>query len=161
MENLASRTDISLMMDYGQIYFLGGGGTFEGEWHEFVDQAIADGLVTSDGHNLVVLSPHQNNFDLQMTVELWTSPPAADDDDWQIVVHETIKISDDQTLTIDSAPGGHAQRVAIPTGSYRIDIAASGFKTAGSPGSTTPGDRWRVRLWPSDDSETPANKRWI
>lgn len=161
MESPASRTEISLMMDYGQIYFLGGGGTFEGEWNEFVDQAIADGLVTSDGHNLVVLSPHQNNFGMQIIVELWNSRPEDDDIDWQLVVHETITINDDQTLTIDSAPGGHAHHIAIPAGSYRIDIAGSGFTTAGDPGTNSPKDHWRVRLWPSADQETPANKKWI
>lgn len=156
----ASQTEITLMMDYGQIYFLGGGGEFEGEWDEFVDQAIDDGLVTSDGHNLVVLSPRQSNFSMQMAIEVWNSQPGDDGSDWQLVVHEIINIDDNQTLTIDSPPGGHAHHISIPAGSYRIDISGAGFTVTGYPG-TEPRDHWRVRLWPSSDLDTPANKKWV
>jgi hypothetical protein len=37
----------------------------------------------------------------------------------------------------------------VPDGRYAVRIAGRGFVNRGWPGSTTPGDTWRVQLWPS------------
>jgi hypothetical protein len=38
----------------------------------------------------------------------------------------------------------------VPTGSYAVLVSGRGFVARGWPGSTTPGDVWRVQLWPGN-----------
>ncbi|HEY1485286.1 MAG TPA: hypothetical protein VGF84_04220 [Micromonosporaceae bacterium] len=46
---------------------------------------------------------------------------------------------------------------SVPPGRYRILVCGRGFVASGWPGSTTPGDSWRVRLWP-EHGDVPARR---
>jgi hypothetical protein len=67
-------------VDYGQFYLFSAavGEAAPADIAETVDVAIdADGIAQS-GDLTVVFSPHQNNFDMKLRVELWdTRSPAA------------------------------------------------------------------------------------
>ena len=148
-----------LFMDYGQFYLFGGG---EGD-PELVEKAIEDGSIANDGRNIVVLSPHQNNFDMKIKVELWGDRQDADRDQWQFVSDQTIRISDSGILNISSV-GTKEIGFPLSPGTYHVEISGRGFKNVGWPGNTKPGDAWRVRLWadsPEGNSATlPDTKRW-
>jgi hypothetical protein len=36
----------------------------------------------------------------------------------------------------------------VPAGTYAVRITGRGFVARGWPGTTTPGDEWRIQLWP-------------
>jgi hypothetical protein len=80
-----------------------------------VDRTIDEGNEIAQGiYGLCVLCPHQNNFEMSLTVERWATEP----------------------------PG-------------------RGFVARGWPGSTTPGDQWRIQLWPGTAGAPPRQvKRW-
>lgn len=47
--------------------------------------------------------------------------------------------------------------IDIPSGSYHAVITGRGFVGEGWPGATTPGDQWRIQLWP--DAGPPSAVR--
>jgi hypothetical protein len=47
----------------------------------------------------------------------------------------------------------------VPPGAYAIRIAGRGFVNFGWPGSTEPGDQWRIQLWPHQQTITPKQLR--
>jgi len=44
-------------------------------------------------------------------------------------------------------------------GRYAVRITGRGFVNHGWPGSTTPGDHWRLQLWPTPDPIRPRRLR--
>lgn len=139
-------------LDYGQLTLVGG--LFEDGWDSspLLEQAV-DAPVAGDGQLLLVLSPHQNNFELELTVEVWDAEPPADADDWQQVVRGWLEVEGD--LLRYESPTMDVHDFDVPSGRYAVEVSGRGFVNYGCPGSTTPGDVWRVRLWPSD-VEQPA-----
>jgi hypothetical protein len=65
---------------------------------------------------------------------------------------------DHHGLSYDSPTMGTFS-LGVPPGAYHALIAGQGFIAHGWPGSTTPGDRWRIRLWPSSGPEVPRRLR--
>jgi hypothetical protein len=56
------------------------------------------------------------------------------------------------------------QRVTIPvpSGRYAARVTGRGFLNHGWPGSTTPGDEWRLQLWPAAGPIPPRRVRsWM
>ncbi|MFH5210146.1 hypothetical protein ACHIPZ_18355 [Antrihabitans sp. NCIMB 15449] len=153
------RETFRIFMDYGQFYLFG---SHTGD-PTLIDRAIDDHLYATDGKNIVVISPHQNNFDMEIDVSLWKAAPAPDRDDWQIVVDEYIEIDHNSELRVLTVDGVNTAHFGVAAGHYRVDISGRDFTAEGWPGSTTPGDRWRVRLWPAQhvarEHLQPA-KRW-
>lgn len=83
----AARTPIAVQelvvaMDYGQFYLH----TEESDPDDVLialDEALDRG-VAQRGGALVVISPHQNNFEMPLRVERWATEPPLDLDDWEV-----------------------------------------------------------------------------
>lgn len=137
----------TVALDYGQFTLVGG--AFEDGWDSspLLEQA-GEAPVAGDGQLLLVLSPHQNSFELDLTVEVWGTEPPTDSDDWEQVVRGWLDVEDDR-LRYES-PTMEIEAFDVPSGRYAVEASGRGFVAYGWPGSTTPGDVWRVRLWPSD-----------
>jgi hypothetical protein len=141
----------TVAVDYGQFYLIGQHVPHEsGEaLVQLLETAIKGvGIASSEGNEVVVvLSPHQNNFAMRLRIELWATQPPDDLDDWQeafvtgLVVGEGGLAYESPTLAYETIP--------VPPGRYAAWITGRGFVNRGWPGSTTPGDAWRVRLWPA------------
>jgi len=114
-----------------------------------LDRALAGAHIASAGYGLVVVSPHQNNFEMPLRVEEWNAPPPADDGDWDEVFESHLTVVGG-VLRYES-PTMEAVPFEVPDGRYAVRISGRGFRNRGWPGSTTPGDSWRVQLWPSAD----------
>jgi len=143
---------LTVALDYGQFYLVGQPVqqvSPEDLILRLLDTAINGiGIASSEGNEVVVvLTPHQNNFAMGLRVELWPSQPADDLDDWQeafgtgLVVGEGGLAYESPTLASATIP--------VRPGRYAAWIAGRGFLNRGWPGSTTPGDAWRVQLWPA------------
>jgi hypothetical protein len=103
-----------------------------------------------------VLSPHQNNFEMPLRVEVWDSAPPDDVAEWPEAFEAHLDVAEDG-LIYDSPPGGNVHQVPlrVPPGGYHSVITGRGFVAHGWPGSSTPGDNWRIRLWPSTGPQAP------
>jgi hypothetical protein len=125
------------------------------DYYELVVQAIdSDGIAQVPGL-LLVLCPRQYNFEMSLRVEVWDSPPADDAAEWPEAFEAHLDVTEDG-LIYDSPPGGVNQvPLRVPPGGYHALITGRGFVTHSSPGSTTPGDSWRIRLWPSTGPRAP------
>jgi hypothetical protein len=159
---LLSAQDHVVVLDYGQFYLR----TYRGpnadpdadlpeivEIVEIVGQAInAEGIAQSPD-TLVVLSPHQNNFEMPLRVEVWDAPPPDDTAEWPEAFEAHLDVRDGglayESPTADFTP------LEVPPGAYYALITGRGFVARGWPGSTTPGDSWRIRLWPSAGPQAP------
>jgi hypothetical protein len=126
------------------------------DYYEMVVRAIeSDGIAQVPGL-LLVLSPHQNNFEMSLRVEVWDGPPPDEAAGWPEAFEAHLDV-DEGGLIYDSPPGGNVHQVAlrVPAGGYHALITGRGFVAHGWPGSTTPGDSWRIRLWPSTGPQAP------
>ncbi|WP_210729898.1 MULTISPECIES: hypothetical protein [unclassified Rhodococcus (in: high G+C Gram-positive bacteria)] len=157
-ETAVSSDHVELTMDHGQFYLRGGLDDGENEY-PLLKQALASQPAAGDGKTLVILSPHQNNFEMSIDVELFTARPSSDDDQWQQVSEDRLEIGPEGVLQIDSTTMDPVD-CAIPPGDYLVQVSGRGFVNYGWPGGTTPGDVWRIRLWPSDGAEARAAIRW-
>ncbi|MFD4182792.1 hypothetical protein [Rhodococcus sp. NPDC058514] len=153
-----SEQAVVLAMDYGQFSISGGLGDFEDEL-ELVEQAQAAQPCAGNGNALVVLSPHQNNFEMPIAVQVWDGRPPADRDEWQQVCVGRLRVSEAGQMMIASPTTGEVI-CAVPEGDYLIEVSGRGFVNYGWPGTTTPGDVWRIRLWPNDGTEPAPAQMW-
>ena len=139
-------------LDYGQFYLIGQRvqhTTGEDPILQLVDTAVkGTGIASSDGNELVVvMSPHQNNFAMGLRFELWTVQPPDDLDEWQEAFLTGLAVGE-EGLAYES-PTLPGETIPVPPGRYGAWIAGRGFVNVGWPGSTMPGDVWRVQLWPA------------
>ena len=153
-----SEQSVVLAMDYGQFCLSGGLGEFEDEL-ELLERAQAAQPCAGDGNALVVLSPHQNNFEMPIIVQVWHGRPPADRDQWQQVCEGRLRVSATGQVMIASPTMGEAF-CEVPEGDYLIEVSGRGFVNYGWPGTTTPGDVWRIRLWPNDGTEPEPAQMW-
>ncbi|WP_432976541.1 hypothetical protein [Dactylosporangium sp. CA-233914] len=98
---------------------------------------------------MVVLSPHQNNFHMPLRVECWHRRPPDDTDQWEEVTECAFTVEAGE-LRYES-PALDTTACAVPDGQYAVRICGRGFVNRGWPGSTKPGDVWRIQLWPASD----------
>jgi hypothetical protein len=143
-------TTRTVELDYGS-FTLRGAGFDDGEdTTPLLEAVLASPLEVAgtDGQVLLVLSPHQNNFALELTVEVWDEEPPDDVESWQQVVRSSIQVDDDRLLY--ESPTMEGVWFDVPTGTYAVLVSGRSFVARGWPGSTTPGDVWRVQLWPGD-----------
>ncbi|WP_063721680.1 hypothetical protein [Nocardia vinacea] len=150
---------VELMMDYGQFCIDGGLGDPDNEI-DLLDRAFAQQPCAGDGTVLLVLSPHQNNFEMSIAVQVWDGRPPNDRDDWQQVSEGRLRVDSDGTLSISSPTDGWADPCPVPPGDYLIEVGGRGFVNYGWPGTTTPGDIWRIRLWPDDGDDLLPHRQW-
>jgi hypothetical protein len=161
VSRLVSAEDHVVILDYGQFYLLSYVDPDTGdelpEVSEVVDQAIAsDGIAQIPGL-LVVLSPHQANFKTPLRIEVWDGPPPGDAAEWPEAFEAHLDVAHDG-LSYHS-PAISAVRLGVRPGAYHALITGRGFVAHGWPGSTTPGDSWRIRLWPSPGPLAPRRLR--
>lgn len=149
-----------LAMDYGQ-FLLRGNARFDVDEMALLERAqreLPSANVGTDGL-IVVLSPHQNNFDMVIDVQRWERRPRGDRDDWQQVSEDHLTIDEDGTLTLES-PTTEPLTYDLDPGDYIAEVSGKDFVAQGWPGSTTPGDSWRIRLWPDTGENLQPPKLW-
>ncbi|WP_077040400.1 hypothetical protein [Rhodococcus sp. MTM3W5.2] len=149
---------VVLAVDYGQFSISGGLGDYE-DYLELLEQAQAAQPSAGNGNALVVLSPHQNNFEMPISVQVWNGRPPADRDEWQQVSEGRLRVSEAGQIMIASPTTGEVF-CGVPEGDYLIEVSGRGFVNYGWPGTTTPGDVWRIRLWPNDGTEPEPAQMW-
>ncbi|WP_044476625.1 hypothetical protein [Rhodococcus aetherivorans] len=153
-----AESTVVLAMDYGQFCLDGGLGDIDNEM-TLLDQAQAAQPSAGDGTMVVVLCPHQNNFEMSVDVQVFDRRPAADRSQWQQVSEDRLEVDASGMLSL-SSPTTEPVTVAVPPGQYVVEVSGRGFVNYGWPGSTTPGDVWRLRLWPDDDSALEPAQLW-
>lgn len=118
---------------------------------------------------VLVLSPHQWNFDMEVTVEVWSAQPTPDPDAWEQVSFEPLTVDGADTMLLGS-PTCQDISLPVPAGTYALEISGRGFANYGVPfndelpdGSgaehAEPKDVWRLRLWESSNLETEQTTR--
>lgn len=143
---LSFEADLRVALDYSQFSLATGPVDADLETDLLASAQAADG-VAQRGGLVVVLSPHQNNFRMRLRLEVWTSEPVSDLDEWQEAFEFHLEVGADG-LTYAS-PTLDVVALPAPPGSYHALLTGRGFVGHGWPGSTEPGDQWRLRLWPS------------
>jgi hypothetical protein len=146
---LLSSREFVVALDYGHFYLVGRrsrSSSADDVAAVVAEARQSDGVAQADGI-VVVNSPHQNNFEMNLTVERWDSKPLADWSEWQIGFEASLRVRS-SGLWYES-PTWEPVDLIVPPDSYRLRIVGRGFVAPGWPGSTEPGDSWRVQLWPS------------
>lgn len=153
---LLSRHELVVELDYGQFY-LSGTEVDPGLVQQALTQALdGEGVAQADGV-VVVLSPHQNNLEMPLAVEVWDGAPDEDLDQWEQAFEAHLDVSDGGLIY--GSPTMSSTAIDLPAGSYRALITGTGFAAEGWPGSTTPGDHWRIQLWPDAGPPGPSRVR--
>ena len=150
--------DAIVRLDYGQFSLCGSPGR-SGDYMTYLEAAIGGERIAGDDYGVVVLSPHQNNFRMPFRVELWDRRPPDDQAEWEEIFHCGLVVDNGglhyQSPTMDETV------FDLPGGTYSLLICGRGFVNHGWPGSITPGDVWRVQMWPSTDRRVPSRvKIW-
>lgn len=138
--------DTTVALDYGQ-FSLSGATSGDADPLLLLQEALAGPRIASDRHTAIVCVPHQNNFEMSLRVEVWAEQPPRDFGQWEEIFECALEV-DGGELRYDS-PTLEGRRYEVPNGRYGVRICGRGFVNRGWPGSTTPGDVWRVQLWPS------------
>jgi hypothetical protein len=150
---LSSSEDLVVGLDHGQFYLR----TSEEDPELAVDLLGDDEGIAQQGGLVVVESPHQNNFEMPLRLEVWTGQPDDDLDDWEEAFEVHLDVGGDGLMY--ESPTLNVVSLSVPPGSYHAIISGRGFVGHGWPGSTTPGDSWRIRLWPSAGPGRPRRLR--
>jgi hypothetical protein len=129
------------------------------DYGSLLEQSFESPPSASDGRVALFQSPHQNNFQMAIEVQVWSARPPLDADDWQQVSTEEVVVDERQTLHIGS-PTMEGVEVTVPEGTYQAEASGRGFVNHGWPGSTEPGDEWRIRLWPAEAPGELVRKSW-
>ena len=116
-------------------------------------------MAASDGVCAVVLSPHQNNFAMPVRVQVHRGRPTPDPHGWEQICQVRLRVGESGTLML-SSPTMDETPCPVPPGRYIAEVAGTGFVNYGWPGTTEPGDRWRIRLWPDDGRPLDEHTRW-
>lgn len=150
--------DATVALDYGQ-FSLCGNPERSGDYMAHLEDALSGAGIAGDEYAVVVCSPHQNNFEMPLRVEVWDHRPPDDEAEWEEVFQCGLTV-DDGGLRYQS-PTLEETVFDLPEGNYSVLICGRGFVNHGWPGSTTPGDVWRIQMWPSDDRPAPSRiKIW-
>lgn len=149
--SLLKSWDLTVGLDRGQFYLQTDDPFSKPDFDlgSLIRHAYGPGIAQRWGM-VVVMSPHQVNHAMGLRVELLDGEPEDDSEAWQEVFEVDLKVGKNG-LTYDS-PGLSSFMIPIPIGEYHADISGIGFSDHDRPSSTTPGDRWRIRLWPCDSA---------
>lgn len=90
---------------------------------------------------------------------MFATRPPDDNADWQQVCEDILRIGPEGVLQIDSSTMSPVD-VPVPPGEYLVQVAGRGFVNYGWPGTTTPDDVWRIRLFPTDCTSPHPAVRW-
>jgi hypothetical protein len=156
--------DLVVRLDYGHFSLTGTYqpmpvGDAAAEPLRLLEEAIrGQGIAGTEGNEyVVVLSPHQNNFAMPMRVEVWAAEPPDDVDGWEEAFLTGLLVGPDG-LAYDT-PTLEGTAIPVPPGRYAVRITGRGFVNHGWPGSTIPGDEWRLQLWPATGPIRPRRLR--
>ncbi|MBQ0893999.1 hypothetical protein KBX37_12980 [Micromonospora sp. U56] len=138
--------DMTVELDYGQ-FTLSGTSEGDSDLSMLGREAQIGPCIASDDHTVLVCVPHQNNFDMALRVEVWAEPPPRDFGQWEEIFECALEV-DGGELSYGSPTMG-SRGCEVPDGRYGVRICGRGFVNRGWPGSTRPGDVWRVQLWPT------------
>ena len=158
----ARTTTRTVALDYGSFTLRGAGFDDAEDTTPLLDTIIGspDEVAATDGRVLLVVSPHQNNYELELTLEMWDEEPPADVEAWQQVARSSIEVTEGRLLY--ESPTVEGAWFDVPSGSYSVLVSGRGFVAHGWPGSTTPGDVWRVQLWPGEVTASVATlATWV
>jgi hypothetical protein len=159
----AQEFDLTVDLDYGQFYLSSlPQPDVTDALVRLVEKAIAgQGIAGTEGNEFVVVfSPHQNNFAMPLRVEVWPAEPPDDLDEWQEAFLTGLLIGPGGLVY--ETPTFEPVSVPVPPGRYAVRITGRGFLNYGWPGSTTPGDEWRLQLWPAGGPIRPRRLRsWM
>jgi hypothetical protein len=164
---LESRS-LTVKMDYGQFHLVSGfpspkdvSGEEQEDADNIVDRTIDEGNeIGQSVYGLCVLCPHQNNFAMVLLVERWDAEPPDDLADWQEAFDAVLPVRE-TGLYYQPVVANEQWDLHVPAGTYAVRIAGRGFVARGWPGTTTPGDEWRIQLWPGTAAAPPRHlKRW-
>ncbi len=153
---VVSHQEFVVALDYGQ-FSLETRATDPDLMIDLLDKALAGAGIAQHDGLVIVLSPHQNNFEMALTLEVWDAPAPGDLAEWEEAFDVHLDVSAEGIYF--ESPTLEGTQLPVPAGSYHAVITGRGFVGFGWPGSTTPGDVWRIRLWPSDGPATPARLR--
>lgn len=160
-EKIFSWTGI-VPMDYGQFQLSVRLGTEEfADYEDTIDDmavlnAALDGSgIAQYGPVVIILSPHQNNFAMPLDVEVWEARLPADLDDWEETFEVWLDV--DETGLAFQSPTLSKTVIPVPAGRYHVLVSGRGFVAQGWPGSTNPGDQWRIALTPVASLGTPTH----
>ncbi|MEH1056874.1 hypothetical protein V6U89_16915 [Micromonospora sp. CPCC 206171] len=138
--------DTEVALDYGRFSLCGA--RWDGsDLMDLLHLAQIGSRIASDESTVVVCVPHQNNFSMPLRVEVWAEPPPRDFGAWQEIFECGPEV--DGGVLWYGSPTMENRPYEVPDGRYGVPICGRGFVNRGWPGSTTPGDDWRVQLWPS------------
>lgn len=143
-------------LDYGQFTISGGSAMDD---IGLLAEAFRQPPSVSDGRSVLVLSPHQNNFAMNVSIELWSDRPPHDEPAWDQVSVERMSVGATGAVRLGS-PTLDDTNWPIPSGDYWIEVSGRGFVNYGWPGSTEPGDVWRLRLWPVSARQEEVRTLW-
>jgi hypothetical protein len=151
--SLLQAWDLTVGLNYGQFHLQTDDpyNAAKTETARVVEQAFSGRGIAQHFGLIVVRSPHQSNFKMGLRVEVWDGHPG-DEDHWQ-ECFETDLVVGRGGLVYDS-PAQSSFAIPVPAGEYHLRIDGRGFSEHGWPGSTTPGDDWRLRLWPCGEGHT-------
>jgi len=141
--------DLVVALDYGQFGIFGGYRP-DVDHLELLTRAQTGPGIASYECGVVVLSPHQNNFRMPLRIEVWHRRPPDDGDSWEEIAECTLTVEGGE-LRYDSPAVVGKAACEVPDGRYAVRVCGRGFVNRGWPGSTEPGDVWRVQLWPGTD----------
>jgi hypothetical protein len=149
--------DAIVALDYGQFSLCGSPGR-SGDYMAYLEEAEGAGIA-GDDYAVVVRSPHQNNFEMPLRVEVWESRPPSDETDWQEIFCCGLVV--DAGGLLYQSPTVDETVFDVPAGSYSLLISGRGFVNRGWPGSTKPGDVWRIQMWPrAERTAAVRTKMW-
>ena len=149
---LLASTVLDVAQDHGQFHLVTAW-SGEDDLVELIHRAIDGERIAQGAETLVILCPHQNNFEMALTVEQWSAEPPDDLPAWEEVFEASLDVGELGVLFSNTILDN--KNLPVPPGSYRVRIAGRGFINAGWPGSTTPGDVWRFQFWPSTGPISP------
>jgi hypothetical protein len=152
-----SHQSVVLQMDYGQFTIAGSAAGDDDV--DLLHHAFASPPSGGTGTMVLVLNPHQSNLAMHVDIETWSSRPEADRDYWQQVSEDPLLVDAAGTLVLGS-PTLDSVSLAVEPGDYLLEVSGRGFVNYGWPGSTAPGDMWRLRLWPAAGDAVLLPQRW-
>ncbi len=170
--------DLKVMLEYGQFYLEPGRVEDEDYWDpeddteaillralgwngtKYAEPDSAPGIAQGR-YTTIVSTPHRDNFDMDLRVEMHDNPPADDSADWQEIFEATVTAGPTgmwyHTPTLDST------HLDIPAGTYRIRISGTDFLRPEWVDDDSIGyaDRYRFQLLAETQPIAPIRlKRW-
>lgn len=170
--------DLKVFLEYGQFYLEPGLADDDPYWEpvddtsETLQQALGwngteytahdDAPSIAQGrYSTVVTTPHRDNFDMDLRVEMLDGPAVDDSADWQEIFEATVAAGPTgiwyHTPTLDST------RLEIPVGIYRLRISGRDFLRPVwvDDGSVGYDDKYRFQFWPETQPIASIRlKRW-